>query len=168
MKPEEEKNYGLTDLTIWNVMVLVVNSFFGVKELLLLPGSSKSMSTVIHKTFCMIKVEWTPLLEPRFNDQDQENVDPHKVDMTTTLAMCVGLDLGRTVRTLGGEYTEAWRDVKKILGEESVVTPEYYDHINRILTQGCPSVLTFDEQSDSKLSERKEGTKEPSLRILRS
>ena len=66
--------------------------------------------------------------------------------MATALEICVGPYPRRIVRILGGEYTGAWRDVEKILGEvESVVTPEDYDHINRILTQGCPSVLKSGE-----------------------
>ena len=73
--------------------------------------------------------------------------------MATALAICVGLDPGRIVRTLEGEYTGAWRNVEEILGKvESVVTPQDYNHINRILTQGCPSVLKFEEKSDSKLT----------------
>ena len=55
----------------------------------------------------------------------------------------MGLDSGRIVMTLGGGYIGAWRDAEKILGEvELVVTPEKYAHIDRILTQGCTSVLT--------------------------
>ena len=34
LKPEEDKYYGLTDLTIWNAVALVVNSFLCVKDLL--------------------------------------------------------------------------------------------------------------------------------------
>ena len=44
------------------------------------------------------------------------------------------------------------------MGEvESVVTPEDYDHINRILTHGCPAMLRFDKQSDSKLRAMERG-----------
>ena len=84
----------------------------------------------------LFKIDWTPILEPRLNYQEQERVDPHRVDMATALAIQVGLDPGRIVRTLEGEYTGAWRNVEDILGEvESVVTPEDDDYINRILTQ---------------------------------
>jgi hypothetical protein len=37
--------------------------------------------------------------------------------MATTLAVCVGLDLGRIVRALESEYTGAWRNVEAFLGE---------------------------------------------------
>ena len=40
-----------------------------------------------------------------------------QTEMATSLALISGLDLGRVVRTLGGEYTGAWRDVDTILKE---------------------------------------------------
>ena len=137
MKPEEDKYYGLADLTIWNVVVLVVNSFLCVKDLLALSRSSKlTMNKVVPETRRLLKVDWTPLFQPRLNYQDQESVDPNRVDMATTLVIRLGLDPGRIVRTLEGEYTGAWRNVGEILGEvESVMTPQDYNHINRILTQ---------------------------------
>ena len=73
--------------------------------------------------------------------------------MATALAIHVGLDPGRIVRTLEGEYTGAWRNVEQILGGlESVVTPQDYNHITGILTQGYPSVLKFEEKSDIKVT----------------
>lgn len=62
------------------------------------------------------------------------------IDMAIALANCVGLGPGGIVITLGVEYSGAWRNVEKILGEEdSVVTPKYYDHTTRILVKdSCP------------------------------
>jgi hypothetical protein len=34
----------------------------------------------------------------------------------------------------------------------SVVTPKYYAHINIMRTQGCPSMLNFEEEISSKPS----------------
>ena len=115
MKPEEDKYYGLSDVTIWNVVVLVVNSFLCVKDLISLSRLSKLMSTVLPETQRLLKIDWKPLLEPRLNYQNQETVDPHRVDMATALAIRVGLDPGRIVRMLEGEYTGAWRNVEEIL-----------------------------------------------------
>ena len=158
MKPEQDKYYGVADLTIWNVVVLVVNSFLCMKDLLTLSRSNKLMNKVVPETHRLLKVDWTPLLQPRLNYQDQERVDPNRVDMATALAIHVGLDPGRIVRTLDREHTGAWRNVEQILGEvESVVTPQDYNHINRILTQGCPSVLKFEEKTDTKITAMNRG-----------
>ena len=67
MKPEEDKYYGVTELTVWNVVVLLANSSLCVKNLLSFSRSSKVMGMVILETYHLLKIAWTPLLEPRFN-----------------------------------------------------------------------------------------------------
>ena len=91
MKPEEDKYYGRPDLTIWNVVVLVVNYFLCVKELLSLSRSSEVMDKVVQEVHCLLKIDWTTLLEPRLTYQDKESVGPQRVDMVTALTFCVGL-----------------------------------------------------------------------------
>ena len=71
------------------------------------------MNKVVQEVHHSLKIDWTPLLEPRLSYQDQESVDPHRVDMATALAIHVGLDPGRIVRTLEDEYTGAWKRLKK-------------------------------------------------------
>ena len=72
--------------------------------------------------------------------------------MATALAVRTGLDPGRIVRTLNGEYTGARRNVKQVLKAVSfVVSSEDYQHIEQILTQGCPYSLEFQEETSSKL-----------------
>ena len=71
--------------------------------------------------------------------------------MVTALAVRSDLDPGKIVRTMGGEYTASWRDVDFILENvQSVVSPEDYGHIKRILTSRCPSVLKFEEPLSNK------------------
>ena len=80
--------------------------------------------------------------------------------MATSLALRSGLDPGRVVRTLGGEYTGAWRDVDTILilhEIKSVVNLEDYQHSKRILIKGCPSKLIFDEHGENNLKMIKRG-----------
>ena len=48
---------------------------------------------------------------------------------------------------MGGEYTGSSRDVRQILLEvRDHILPSDYDHLKRILTQGCPSQFRFDEE----------------------
>ena len=62
--------------------------------------------------------------------------------MATSLAIRAGLDPGKIVRTLNGEYTGAHRNVEKILRAVApVVSVEDHDQIKRILTKGCPFSL---------------------------
>ena len=71
---------------------MVVKFFLCVKDFILLPRLSTVMSTFIPKTHCLLKIDWALLLKQRLDHQDQDHVDPHRVDMGAALAMCVGLD----------------------------------------------------------------------------
>ena len=103
-------------------------------------------------------------MEPRCNYELQTSVDTNRVDMATALAVRSGLDPGKIVRTMGGEYTASWRDVDFILENvQSVFSPEYYGHIKRILTSGCPVVLKFEESLSNKLKLIKRGNQKSVL-----
>ena len=72
--------------------------------------------------------------------------------MATAMDLESGLNPGRVVRTLRGEYTGARRNVMGRLYEVgSVASPEDYQHIKTILTKGCPSKLIVDEPKSNKI-----------------
>jgi hypothetical protein len=63
-----------------------------------------------------------------------------------------GLDPGKFVRFLSGEYTDQYRDVRCTLDAiRDHVTSDDYGHIKQILLDGCPAQLTFKEPSSNKL-----------------
>ena len=91
-------------------------------------------------------------MEQRFNYESQTSIDINRVDRATALAIRSGLDPGRVVRTMGGYYTGAWRNVDAVLKNvPPVVTETDYQHIKRILTTRCPPVLKFEEPLVNKL-----------------
>ena len=57
-----------------------------------------------------------------------------------------GLDPGKLVRWLGGEYTGARHDVNLTLtAVRDHVSTDEFEHMKRILIDGSPGELTFDE-----------------------
>jgi hypothetical protein len=125
---------------------------------------NKLYNKVVPEVSRLLVLDWKPLLEPRLDYENQVAIDMNRVDMATSLALRSGLDPGRVVRTLGGEYTGAWRDVDAILHEiQSVVNLEDYQHVKRILTKGCPSKLMFDEPRENKLKMIKRGNQKTVL-----
>jgi hypothetical protein len=59
---------------------------------------------------------------------------------------------------MAGEYMGDARDVKKILATIKPHIPlDDYNQVERILTQGCPSRLQFDEKLENKLKMIKRG-----------
>ena len=57
-----------------------------------------------------------------------------------------GLDPGKLVRWLGGKYTGENRDVIRTLtAVKDHISSDDFDHMKRILLDGSPCKLTFDE-----------------------
>ena len=152
MKPELKKHYSSDPICFYNVAALVMNSFLSPKEFWVIAQLNKFMSIAVPDIKRLLLVDWRPLLQPRYNYELQTSIDNKRVDMATALAIRCGFDPGKIVRTLGGEYTASWRDVTFILENvQPVVSSEDYDHIKKILTCGCPSVLKFEEPLSNKL-----------------
>ena len=102
-------------------------------EISVLALANKLFAKVIPEISRLLKLNWKPIIEHRPNYDDQKQISVERVDMATALALQCGLDPGKIVRTLEGEYTGEWRDVKIILdGVKSVVSISVYVQIERI------------------------------------
>jgi len=152
MKPDPEKHYSIKVPKFENVVVMILAGFLQILELASLSRVNKFMKKVVPEIVRLLNVDWRPLKRPRLNYQSQREIDPHRVDMATALAVRAGLDPGKIVRTLNGEYTGAHRNVKRVLKAVApVVSAEDYSQIKRVLRRGCPFSLKFQEDGDNKL-----------------
>ena len=125
MRPEKSKYYMAGPVTFSNIVVLVLNSFLEKKDLVNLSMTDKLLREVVPEVMRLLLVDWKPLLKPRLDYEDPNQIDVDRVDMATALAVRSGLDPGKIVRTMGGEYVGANRNVKSILKSvESVVSKE--------------------------------------------
>ncbi len=69
-----------------------------------------------------------------------------------------GLDPGKCVRWMGGEYTGYHHDVQRTLAAVRLyITATDYNHIDQILLDGCPAELMFTEPLDNKLKMIRQG-----------
>ena len=72
--------------------------------------------------------------------------------MASTAMIHFSLDPGKLIRFLGGEYTGYFRDVQKTLqAVRDHVSPKDLAHMERILLNGCPAELTFEEPLSNKM-----------------
>jgi hypothetical protein len=63
-----------------------------------------------------------------------------------------GLDPGKVVHFLSSEYSGQYCNVRCTLDAiRDHITSDDYGHIKRILLDGCPAQLTFEEPSSNKL-----------------
>ena len=99
MKPESGKYYIVLDVTFYNVVVLVLKAFLNVKYLVFLSVVNRLLRTVVKETYRLLRIDWRPLKDPRFDYENQNQIDTHRVDMATALAVRTGLDPVKIVQT---------------------------------------------------------------------
>jgi hypothetical protein len=72
--------------------------------------------------------------------------------MASVAMIHIGLDPGKFVRFLLGEYTgQHWDVCCALAAVRDHVTSDDYNHIKQILLDGCPAQLTFEEPLSNKL-----------------
>jgi hypothetical protein len=60
---------------------------------------------MIPKVLRWLQTNFSPLLEPRYNYKQQEHIETSWVKMASAAMIHFGLDPGKFVSFLGGEYT---------------------------------------------------------------
>ena len=78
---------------------------FESKDLSNLAAINKDFGEMIPIVIRSLDTDFAALREPRLNFKNQGNVDRHRVDMATAAMVHFGLDPGKFVRWMGGEYT---------------------------------------------------------------
>ena len=72
--------------------------------------------------------------------------------MASAAMVHFGMDPGKFVQWLGGEYTGYRRNIGEVLATvKPYILPKDYNQLVWILTQGCPARLQFDEDLSNKL-----------------
>ncbi len=107
---------------------------------------------IVPKVLHWLRVDFTPLRYPCLGCKQQDHIDPYCVEMASVAMIHFGLDPGKFVQFLLGKYTGQHWDVCHTLDAgQDHITSDDYDHIKRILLDGCPAQLTFEEPSSNKL-----------------
>jgi hypothetical protein len=66
---------------------------------------------MIPKVSRWLQIKFSPLLEPCYNYDQQEHIDTSWINMASTAMIHFGLDPGKFVCFLGGEYTGCTCDI---------------------------------------------------------
>ena len=115
-------------------------------------------SRMISNTTRWLRIDFSPLPKPRYNYESQTRISSSRVEMALAAMIHFCLDPGKLVRWLGGEYMGACRNVNRTLAavRDHVCTDDF-NHMKRILLDGSPSKLTFDEPLANKSLMIKQG-----------
>jgi hypothetical protein len=96
-------------------------------------------------------IDFSKVKLPRFNHADQTKISQERVDLAMACAIYYGLNTGMVVQYLKGKYVGESRDADKILEKVSpYISRVDCKHIKRIINQGCPSHINFEEEYDNK------------------
>jgi hypothetical protein len=154
MKPSLDHQYQVDNRSLQNIIVILikdVNSYLPMKEIMCLRILNKLYNKVILDVFKLRTLDFSILREPRLDYANQESISQARVDMATAGMIHYGLHPGMLVRYLNGEYTGESRDIPVILKKVSPhISKEDAVHVERILTQGCPSKLQISKPSTMK------------------
>ena len=133
---------------------------FDEQDILSLSLFNEDFATVVPQVIELLDVDISPILKPRLEYQNQTEVDPHRVTMATAALVGCGMDPGKFVRLLNQQYTgedrPSWR-TPTLAQISGLISQVDFDHIKRILTQGCPAKLQLTEPYNSKLRMMKRG-----------
>jgi len=153
MKVSRDQYYRVDELTLYNVIApLIVSGFLDRQQVGILSRTCKLLSSAIPKVLYWSTLDYSSLCEPRLDYNNQTTIDQKRVDMANAAMVHFGLDPGKFVRWMGGEYTGKSRDVSRVLSSvKDHVSPDDLAHIKRILCEGCPSQVRLTEPLANKL-----------------
>jgi hypothetical protein len=118
----------------------------------------KDFASLVPKITRWLTVDFSLLCKPRYNYEQQEQIDPHRVKMASAAMVNFGLDPQKFVQCMGGKYTGYHLDVQRTIAAVCrYITAKDYNHIEKILLDGCPAELMFTEPLDNMLKMIRQG-----------
>jgi uncharacterized protein YwbE len=156
MKPSPNHQYRVKNLKLDHIIIELLKSsksFLADEDIVNLSEVNSLYHEMIGDTAKLKTLDFCALHEPRFGYADQTEIESSRVDMATACAINYSLHPGMIIRCIKSKYVGESRNVPQILKDiSSDVNETDAIHIERILTQGCPLRLNFEETSEMKYS----------------
>ena len=154
MKPSTDKYYRIKDLTIYNVITIVIQEYmaFSKDKLSSIRLINTDFSKMIPKLKRWLQIDFSTLRKPRLNYENQTQIGPHQVCMANAAMAHFGLDPGRFVQWMGGKYIGQLRDAYSTLAAvKDHISIDNHEQMKRILLNGCPAQFDFEEPLSNKI-----------------
>ncbi len=91
---------------------------------------NKDFANIVPKVLHWLRVNFTPLGDPRLGYEQQDHINPYRMEMASAAMIYFGLDPGKFVCFLLGKYTRQYRNVCCTLDAiRDHVTSDDYGHI---------------------------------------
>ncbi len=118
MRPSLDKQYQVGDLHLYNVITTIIKEcrvIFSKEDLSNLCLVDKDFAKIVPRVLRWLQVDFTPLHDPCLGYEQQDHINPYCVEMASMAMICFGLDPGKFVCFLLGEYTGQHWDVCRTL-----------------------------------------------------
>jgi hypothetical protein len=115
MRPSLDKWYRVRDLHLYNVIATIIKEcriIFSKEDLSNLCLVNKDFANIVPKVLHWLQVDFTSLRDPRLGYEQQDHINPYRVEMASAAMIHFGLDPGKFVRFLLGKYTGQYWDVR--------------------------------------------------------
>jgi hypothetical protein len=76
---------------------------------------NKDFANIVPKVLHCLQADFTPLQDPHLGYEQQDHINPYRMEMSSAAMIHFGLDIGKFVRFFLGEYTGQYRDVRHTL-----------------------------------------------------
>jgi hypothetical protein len=154
MKPSRNLQYGVKDLRFDNIVIFLIKNqalYLSDEDINNLNEISKMHREMVDDVLRLRQIEFSKAKLPRYDYANQTKISSERVDLATACAIYYGLNTGMVIQYLKGEYVGESRDANEILKKVSPYISEVNcEHINRVINQGCPSHINFEEDYDNK------------------
>ena len=169
MKPSPNLQYRVKDLRFDNIVIFLIKnqaSYLSDSDVDNIQKISKMHCDMVDDVLRLRDIDFSKVKLPRYDYADQTEISQERVDLMTACAIHYGLNTGMVVRFLKGEYVGESRDADKILEKVSPYIDEAdCEHIRRIINQGCPSHIDFEEDYDNKHMVLRKGNQQTFLQF---
>ena len=169
MKPSRNLQYRVKDLQFDNIVIFLLKdqaSYLSVDDVENIRKISDLHQVMVDDVLQLRGIDFSEVKLPRYDYADQTKISQERVDLSTACAIHYGLNTGMVVRYLKGEYVGESRNSKRILDEVSPYIDEVdCEHIKRIIDQGCPSYLDFEEEYENKHMVLRKGNQQTFLQF---
>ncbi len=105
MRPSKDKFYRVDILELHSVIATILKNFrveFTTRDISNLCLVCKDFALLVPKITRWLTVDFSPLRKPRYGYEQQEQIDPHRVEMASAAMVHFGLDPGKFVQWMGG------------------------------------------------------------------
>ncbi len=106
MRPSLDKWYQVEELYLYVITTVIKECRVSLsdQDLFNLRLVDKDFANIVPKVCHWLRLDFTPLQEPCYGYESQECINPHRVKMASAAMIHFGLDPGKFVRWLSGEF----------------------------------------------------------------